>query len=126
MATDWCRKHIGRRADVFAQLQAVLAAWASSDEVLATVLRRNAKRDDRDSGDEGSGTPADGGGSNAPDPFSNLVVVTGAGSTGVEASSGTLVGSLSGAIVVVVAVNRGAVSVRSTGTVTGPVTTDLI
>ena len=57
-----------------------------------------------------------------------VVVGTGAGSTGLEGSMGTLVELLAGTLVVVIAVNRGAVSVRLTGTGngtgTGPATTD--
>ena len=53
-----------------------------------------------------------------------VVVGTGVGSTGVEWLSEALVGVLTGTIVVVVAVNRGSVNGRltGTGTRTGPTT----
>ena len=55
-----------------------------------------------------------------------MVFGTGAGSTEVEGLEGMIVEWLAGKLVVVVAVNRGAVAVRLTGTGTGPTTTDLI
>ena len=59
-----------------------------------------------------------------------IVVIggTGAGSTRVEVLAGTLVEELAGTLVVVVAVNRGEVAGRLTGTgnITGPEPTDLV
>ena len=57
-----------------------------------------------------------------------VVVVTGAGSTGLKLLEGALVEGLAGTLVIVVTVNRGSVAgiLTGTGTRTGTSTTDLI